>query len=121
MCLAKSRAKELSTGTGAVGAQRDERHNSSSRIFLGHRTHKEPGGITQTKKTRGKRKKAGQARLGRPARRGHAGWVDEGIAGKGHSLGKGEANPKSFGIHVPNLSKKLSQSLACWISELWPE
>lgn len=84
-------------------------------------TNKEPGGITQTKKTRGKRKKAGQARRGRPARRGHAGWVDEGIAGKGHSLGKGEAKPKSFGIHVPNLSKKLSQSLACWVSELWPE
>lgn len=32
----------------------------------------------------------------------------EGTAGKGHRLSKGEANPKSFGIHVPNLSKKLA-------------
>lgn len=83
-------------------------------------THKVPGCITQTKKTRGERKKAGQAKPGRPAR-GHAGWVDEGIAGKRHSLSKGEANPKSSGTHAPNLSKKLSQSLVCWISELWPK
>lgn len=81
-------------------------------------TYKMFGCITQTKKAE---EKAGQARLGKPAREGHAGWVGEGIAGKGHSLSKGEANPKSFGIHVPNLSKKLSQSLVCWISELWPE
>lgn len=32
----------------------------------------------------------------------------EGTAGKGHRLSEGEANPKSFGIHVPNLSKKLA-------------
>lgn len=74
-----------------------------------------------THKLRKAEEKAGQARLGGPAREDHAGWVGEGIAGKGHGLSKGEANPKSFGIHGPNLSKKLSQSLVCWISELWPE
>lgn len=47
--------------------------------------------------------------------------VDEGIAEKRHSLSKGEANPKFFGVHVPNLSKKLSQSSVCCISELWPK
>lgn len=65
-------------------------------------THKMFACITQTKKTRGERKKARQARLGKPAaREGHAGWVGAGTVGKGHSLSKGGANPKSFGIHVP--------------------
>ena len=104
---------------------KDKRHNSSSRILLGHRTHTEKllllGCITPTTKTRREREKAGQAREGRPAREGHAGMVGEGNGGKGHRLGKGEANPKSSGIHAPNLSKKLSQSLVCRISELWPE
>lgn len=107
---------------GAMEAQRDKRHNSSSRILLGHRTHiqKVPGCITQTKKTR-REKKAGHAGKGRPAREGHAGMVGEGTGGKGRRLGKGEANPKSSGKKAPNPSKKLSQSLVCRISELQPE
>lgn len=47
--------------------------------------------------------------------------MGEGTGGKGHRLGKGEVNPKSSEKHAPNLSKKLSQSLVCRISELWPE
>lgn len=58
----------LSKGTGHGGrwAQRDKRHNSSSRILLRHRTHtqKVPGCITQTKKTRRERKQ------GKPGKEG---------------------------------------------------
>lgn len=49
-----------------MGAQRDQRHNSSSRILLGHRTHtqKVPGCITQAKKTRRVRKQGKRGKEG---------------------------------------------------------